>query len=270
MKQRILVAVICVPLLMIVILCLPPIAFTVLMMALCAIGAWELLHPTGLLQNQWMLGCAMLMAALVPLWCYFGCAFLPMLTALTLFALAIFAGLLYDHDHVTAQGMCAAFFAGAVMPFFFTSLVRLLVMENGKFLILIPILIAFIADGGAYFVGRAFGKHKLAPVVSPKKTVEGLIGGYISAVIGMILYCVIVQVCFDRSVSYLAGILYALVGASVSVVGDLVFSVIKRQTGIKDYGKLLPGHGGVMDRFDSMITTAPAIEILLLLLPIFG
>ncbi len=270
MKQRILVAVICVPLLLVVILLLPPLAFTILMMAMCAVGAWELMHPTGLTDNAYMLFCAMLMAALVPLWSYFGSAFLPALAGLTVFSLAVFAGMLRYHASVTVQGMCSTFFAGVVMPFFFCSLVRLLMMEDGRFLILIPILIAFIADGGAYFVGRAFGRHKLAPTISPKKTVEGLLGGYISAVAGMLLYCVIVQLAFDREVRYGAALLYAIVGATVSVVGDLVFSVIKRQTGIKDYGRLLPGHGGVMDRFDSMITTAPAVEVLILLLPFFG
>ncbi len=270
MKQRILVAVVCVPLLLIVILFLPPIAFTIVMMALCAIGAWELMHPTGLVDNGWMLGCGIVMAALVPLWCYFGCGFLPALAGLSAFSLAVFCGMLRFHASVTAQGMCSTFFAGVVMPFFFSSLVRLLVAEDGRFLILVPILIAFIADGGAYFVGRAMGKHKLAPVISPKKTVEGLIGGYIFAIAGMLLYCVVVRLAFDREVSYLVSLLCALAGATVSVIGDLVFSVIKRQTGIKDYGRLLPGHGGVMDRFDSMITTAPAVEVIMLLLPLLG
>ena len=270
MKKRILVAVICVPLLLALILCLPPIGFTVLLMALCAIGAWELMHPTGLVSNRWMLGCAMVMAALVPLWSYFGSEFLPMLAGLTVFSLCIFGGMLKFHATVTAQGMCSTFFAGVIMPYFFSALVRLLVQEDGRFLILVPLLIAFIADGGAYFAGRAFGKHKLAPVVSPKKTVEGLVGGYLCAIAGMMVYCLIVNKCFDRSVSYVSGLVCAAVGASVSVVGDLVFSVIKRQTGIKDYGKLLPGHGGVMDRFDSMITTAPAVEVIVLLLPLLG
>ncbi len=270
MKQRILVAVVCVPVLLVIILALPPIAFTVLMMLLCAIGAWELLKPTKLLEKPVLLGCTSLMAALVPLWCYFGCGFTPALAALTLFSLVLFVGMLHYHASMSATGMCAAFFAGVVMPFFFSSLVRLLIMDGGRFLILLPILIAFIADGGAYFVGCAIGKHKLAPAISPKKTVEGLVGGYISAAVGMILYCVVLQFAFDQSPNYFAAIVYALVGATVSVIGDLVFSVIKRQTGIKDYGKLLPGHGGVMDRFDSMITTGPAVEVLVLLLPLLG
>lgn len=268
MKKRILVAVICVPLLLAVILFLPPIAFTALLMALCAIGAWELLHPTGLTDNRYLIGCAMVMAALVPLWCYFGCAYGPMLAGLTVFSLCIFGGLLRFHASVTAQGMCATFFAGVVMPYFFSALVRLLMMENGRMLILVPILIAFIADGGAYFAGRALGKHKLAPVISPKKTVEGLIGGYISAVAGMMIYCAVLQLFFDRTVHYPAAVVCALVGGTVSVVGDLVFSVIKRQTGIKDYGNLIPGHGGVLDRFDSVTTVAPIMEAFMLLLPL--
>lgn len=270
MKQRILVAIICVPVLLAIILLLPPIAFTVLMMLLCGIGAWELLKPTKLLENTVLLCCTSLMAALVPLWCYFGCGFLPALTALTLFSLVLFCGMLRFHASVSVVGLCAAFFAGAVMPFFFSSLVRIAIMDNGRYLVLLPILIAFIADGGAYFIGCAFGKHRLAPQISPKKSIEGLIGGYISAIAGMILYCVVLRFVFDQSPNYLAAIVYALLGTTVSVIGDLVFSVIKRQTGIKDYGRLLPGHGGVMDRFDSMITTGPVIEMLTLVLPLLG
>lgn len=270
MKQRILVTVVCLPVLLAIILALPPIAFTVLMMALCAIGASELLKTTKLVENSVMLALAMVMAALVPLWSYFGCSYAAGLIGLTVFTVAVFSCILRWYDSVSVQGLCAMFFAGVIVPFFFSALVRLLRMENGKFLILVPLLIAFITDGGAYFAGRALGKHKLAPVISPKKTIEGLIGGYISAVVGMILYCVVVHTAFDLKVNYLMAILCALLGATVCVIGDLIFSVIKRKTGIKDYGKLLPGHGGVMDRFDSMITTAPVIEVLVLLLPLFG
>ena len=270
MKQRILVAVVCVPVLLVIVLALPPIVFTALMMLLCAVGAWEILGPTKLLENKALQFAASVMAALVPLWCYFGCGFTAALAGLTLFALVLFCGLLRWHGSVSAAGLCAAFFAGVVMPFFFSSLVRLLLMDNGRFLILLPLLIAFIADAGAYFVGCAIGKHKLAPAISPKKTVEGLIGGYISAAVGMILYCVVVHAAFELDVNYVAAVVYALAGASVCVIGDLVFSVIKRQAGIKDYGRLFPGHGGVMDRFDSMITTGPAIEVLVLLLPLLG
>ena len=112
------------------------------------------------------------------------------------------------------------------------------------------------------------GKHKLAPKISPKKTLEGLVGGVVAAVVGMIIFCVILQHFFGFSYNIAAACVYGLLGSLAGVFGDLSFSVIKRQTGIKDYGNLIPGHGGILDRFDSTIFIAPLVEILMILWPV--
>lgn len=132
----------------------------------------------------------------------------------------------------------------------------------------IPFILAFLSDTGAYFAGRAFSKHKLAPVISPHKTVEGVVGGVLGAIFGMLIFCLVMQLGFKMQVNYLYAVLYGVVGSLGAVFGDLCFSVIKRQTGMKDYGNLIPGHGGVLDRFDSMMVVGPLSELLLLLLPV--
>lgn len=126
---------------------------------------------------------------------------------------------------------------------------------------------AWGGDTMAYFVGRAFGKHKLAPVVSPKKTVEGAIGGIVGSMAIGVLFTVIYLQIFGRALSFAKVrfsyyIIIALLGAVASVlgiVGDLFASAIKRQNGIKDFGTIFPGHGGILDRFDSVLFIAPLV-----------
>jgi phosphatidate cytidylyltransferase len=141
-------------------------------------------------------------------------------------------------------------------------------MDHGRFLVVAPFVMAFMPDTGAYLIGCAFGKHKLCPLISPKKTVEGLFGGFLGGIVGMIVYGLVLQYFFGFTVNYLFAVLYGVLGAGFATFGDLMFSVIKRQTGIKDYGKLLPGHGGILDRFDSVTIVAPLAEVLLLILPL--
>ena len=138
--------------------------------------------------------------------------------------------------------------------------------DLGKYYILLAFVIAFSADTGAYFIGRAFGKHKLAPIVSPNKTVEGAIGGILCSILCVELYGLVLDLAFSFEVNYLYGIVYGFFGAILSILGDLSFSVIKRQMNIKDYGNLIPGHGGILDRFDSMMLVAPVTELLLRML----
>ncbi|MBC7960212.1 MAG: phosphatidate cytidylyltransferase, partial [Vallitaleaceae bacterium] len=128
-------------------------------------------------------------------------------------------------------------------------------------------LIGFGSDTFAYFVGKALGKHKLVPGLSPNKTVEGALGGMIGAVLltagyGYVLF--LNGTFADLSkIGWLA--LLGGLGSIVSIIGDLVASAIKRQTGIKDFGNLLPGHGGIIDRFDSNIFTAPFVYYIMIL-----
>ena len=129
-------------------------------------------------------------------------------------------------------------------------------------------MLAFLSDTGAYFAGYFFGKHKLAPVISPKKTIEGVVGGVLGAMVGMVIYCLVMQLFFKYRVNYAFALIYGFVGSLAAVFGDLCFSVIKRQTGIKDYGNLIPGHGGILDRFDSMMVIGPLAEVLILLIPV--
>ncbi len=137
----------------------------------------------------------------------------------------------------------------------------------GNYLYLLVFLGAWMTDTGAYFIGVFFGKHKLIPEVSPKKTVEGAFGGVLGCVVGYVGFAFVIDHFFDVNVNYLVLVLLAVVVSVVSQLGDLVASYVKREAGIKDYGFIFPGHGGVMDRFDSIIAVAPVIYGVALLLP---
>ena len=119
-------------------------------------------------------------------------------------------------------------------------------------------------------MGCTIGKHKLAPKVSPKKSVEGSIGGLAGNVLCGCLFAFVMNRWFGESIGYGTMVILALLCGVVAQIGDLSFSLIKREFGIKDYGNLIPGHGGILDRFDSMMIVAPLTEALLLLLPVAG
>lgn len=130
---------------------------------------------------------------------------------------------------------------------------------------------AWLADTGAYFAGTFFGKHKLCPEISPKKTVEGLVGGIASNALLMMLVGYILSV-FSKgiSVNYPLLAFLGIVNAALGTIGDLIASLMKRQCGIKDFGKIMPGHGGALDRFDSLIFVAPFMAAILSVTSIFG
>lgn len=132
---------------------------------------------------------------------------------------------------------------------------------------LLTFICAWSCDTFAYFTGRFLGKHKLIPHVSPNKTVEGSIGGVVGAMVICIVYLLIVKNVFDTNMLQwsnvvVEGAVYGLVGGALSQLGDLIASAIKRDTGIKDFGWIFPGHGGFMDRFDSVMFIAPIMYIL--------
>ncbi len=128
-----------------------------------------------------------------------------------------------------------------------------------SFFVCVALVPPWFADSAAYFTGSALGKHKLCPAISPKKTVEGAIGGAIASVVGSQLLGLVYQFIFYRNViiNYPALLLIGIFSAVVSVMGDLTFSLIKRECKIKDYGSIMPGHGGMLDRFDSVVFTVP-------------
>lgn len=285
MFQRVMVAVVGIPFLLVVLLLLPEWAPTILVTAMCAMGAHELLHAVGV-KNKALRWTGVLAAALVPVDIYaeaisgsiyetadggflasgMGGSLLPLLAlafVFVLFALAI--GNYGKPTAIPFGHLTMTLFAGLVFPSMLGCLLRLrLVYELGPALVFVPLCISFGSDTFALFAGMLFGKHKLAPHVSPKKTVEGGIGGIVGGVFGMALMWAIIHwtIGYDLCTWWEAVIL-GVVGSVISQMGDLSFSVIKREFGVKDYGKLLPGHGGILDRFDSVTFVSPCVWLLL-------
>ncbi len=141
--------------------------------------------------------------------------------------------------------------------------------EHAIFLVVYTLVTAWVADGGAYFIGTAFGKHKLCPEISPKKTWEGFFGGLVTTVIFSVIlgfgYELIDELMtgekhFTVNISLL--VMAAVVSTFLGLMGDLIASLLKRQCGVKDFGEIFPGHGGIMDRFDSVLFVAPFIYLL--------
>lgn len=235
--------------------------------AMTALASHELLYTTGLVRELRLNLYSAVMAALVSLWSYCGSSFPVMILGILLYVLLLFGELLFSSGRLPVGRVCYCILSGLLVPLLLTALLRIRCWSNGQLMLLTPFILAYCSDMGAYFVGVYFGKHKMCPNISPKKSWEGFFGGIGSAVLVMLLFALILDLCCDCKVSYPLAVLYGLVGSAGSVLGDLSMSVIKRQTGIKDYGRLIPGHGGVLDRFDSVMVTAPLTEALLLIIP---
>ena len=269
MKTRVITAAILVPLLLIVLLFLPKFITAILFGLLAAVAVYELLMGTGYIKQFRLAAYGMVIAFAASLWSCFGASRVWAVVGVVLFASVLFAEMMISHIKLRFEKICICFVASLLIPFLFTAIVRIYADDvTGRFFVLIPFILAFLSDSGAYFAGCYLGKHKLAPAISPKKTVEGAVGGVLAAVIGMLLFSLILDLAFSFTVRYGYALIYGVVGSAVSVFGDLCFSVIKRQTGIKDYGNLIPGHGGVLDRFDSMVIVAPVTEAMLILIPL--
>ena len=269
MKTRVISAAVLLPLLAIVVLWAPTMYAAVILAILMAIGSYELLYRTGLLRHSRMVIYSSVMAFAVVMWSYAGAVHAYLLLGLIAYSVLLFGEMMADHIHVRIEMVCLCYLAGVIIPYMEGGLIRILTQTIGRHMILVPFCVAFMSDAGAYFVGLKFGRHKLAPVVSPNKTIEGALGGMAAAVVCMLVYAIVLDLLFPQyQVKYGAALLYGFGGSFCGMIGDLCFSIIKRQTGIKDYGNLIPGHGGVLDRMDSMVMVAPLVEALMLLMPL--
>ncbi len=269
MKQRILVAVIGIPLLLLVLCWAPHWATAALLAALGVIGAHELLAAVSgaeKTKSLWVLAGFMAVCTVFSTYAgmeaYKGTVLVavPWLLCAAVALLFLVAVRWFGRENAIAfQDVCAVLLGGVAIPLAMSCLLRLRLMEFGGGLVLMPLVAAFMSDSAALFTGMACGKHKLAPKASPKKTVEGAVGGLVGGIVGMVLFRIVFFFVTVQALSIGWCMVIGLVGAFMGQLGDLSFSVIKRQCGIKDYGRLLPGHGGVLDRFDSVIFAAPVV-----------
>jgi len=290
MKTRIITAAVLLPVFFVILFILPPIVLAIVVSIISGIAAYELLHATKISVNKSVLIYTIISASLVPLAVNLASVPSPahvnlyaamLLITLLLSIFFIFISLLAIEAVLTMKNAKAiekgtqlkfrqipiALAAGILIPYMLSSVVSLKSMQYGHLLVLLPVVATILTDSGAYFTGITIGKKKAFPTISPNKTVEGYIGGTIAGIIAMMIYGVILLYTTSLTVIFPILILYGILGAVMTELGDLVFSFIKRKCGIKDYGKLIPGHGGALDRFDSLIFCGPTMYLLVIFLP---
>ncbi len=272
MKTRIITAAVLLAIFIPILIFFDTVFYPIALAILAGVGVFELLRCIGVLRDLWISLPSIAFAATLTLLGHF---FASPYTGFAYFAAVAFCYLFYlfaliiarrgDLTFSTvAQVFCGGFLIGAS----FLSLGLLARIPGGGYWYLLPYIGAWVTDTFAYFTGRFFGKHKLIPQISPKKTVEGSIGGIAFCIGGFLLYGLLV----GRSGANPNYLMLAVAGLFVSVlsqVGDLTMSQIKREYGRKDYSNLFPGHGGVLDRFDSVIAVAPFLLLLYLMDGVF-
>lgn len=235
---------------------------TLLNSVLCILIVHELTVPTGYVNSKFLRFCAYAFAAAVPWLYYFDKAkelllILMFAQVVICFSYAAFSGI-----ENGAKQLIYVFFASFIFPLFFALIVPILKMDNGKVLIIIPFAAAWGSDTFAQFTGKLLGKHKFAPAISPNKTTEGVIGGILGGGICLLIFAIVTQA-LGMHFNKVLLIAFGIIGSALSELGDLFFSFIKRDCGIKDFGSFMPEHGGFLDRFDSVIFTMPVFYIII-------
>lgn len=259
MRKRIIVAAIYLPLFVIVLFFLPTWCSAVLASLLALIAAWELLYNTGLVKNGLPLWLSVAAAACASPLLWFSCP-LPYAVGFYFAVTAIlFAYAMWHTDRFQFAHIGACLFAYLVIPVLFAVFPALAREDYGKYLLVLPFLTAWSCDTFAYFTGMTLGKHKLIEHISAKKTVEGAVGGILGCILSLMVYGLIVKYAFGLTVHFPALFLIGLCGSVISQIGDLSMSLIKRENHIKDYGNIMPGHGGILDRFDSVLFVLPVV-----------
>ena len=269
------------------------IVYPIFLGLLSAIGVWELLRVFGVQKRYEVSIPAYAIAGLLPVFAYESFTGGEPSVYLLITGAVIFTFLLYltmicvigkeivikrNEEKVDSQkqsilgfsDVSAIFMAVTYVSVSFTSMSLTRYMTNGKYIFALVFIAAWMCDIFAYFTGRLFGKHKLAPHLSPKKTVEGSIGGILFAIIGCILYGFVVEKVTELNANYITLAIIGLALSVISQIGDLWASLIKREHGIKDYSNMLPGHGGVMDRFDSILAISTVLMALCMVFPPFA
>ena len=193
MLKRTITGAVLIAVLVVVLLFLPAWCTAVLLSVMVFMAVRELLKTTGLVDNRQLILYAQGMAVAVVMVSYFGTNYHGALVLILLFSVLFFSEMLRTHGRLPFQQVAMSIVAGTLIPFLLSALVRIRVMENGVYFIAAPFVMAFMTDTGAYLVGCAIGKHKLCPIISPKKTVEGLAGGILGGIVGMILYTLVLQ-----------------------------------------------------------------------------
>ena len=193
------------------------------------------------------------------------------------FIVALFCLLLARHEKMHVEEVAMTVFICILIPLSLSTIIGIRDhrgIVQGFYYTVFALMAAWMADTGAYFAGLKFGKHKMSPKISPKKTVEGAIGGVLGTMVFGVIATVIYSIAANRMEAftrtnigvsmYVIIALLACVAAVLGIYGDLFASVVKRQCGIKDYGTIFPGHGGILDRFDSVMFIAPFVTMVVI------
>lgn len=243
-------------------------ALTIAILLCSLLGMYELFHAFGFLNRPLLIAGGIIATVAFTLERYIPSKFIFAVCFVYVLLTAI--QLLSAHRDFKFSDMAMAVFCVIYVPVAMTTILKIRTEPNGFWLMWISLGGAWITDSFAYFSGRLFGKHKLCPEISPKKTIEGSIGGSLFTVVGGIVYGLVLKNTCGIEVNFAALAAISLLCAVVSQIGDLTASIIKRERGIKDYGKIMPGHGGFMDRFDSTLFVAPTVYIFNMIFTIFG
>lgn len=256
------------------------ILFPILFAIAGAIAVHEIIKATGV-KNNLITAISCITAAAIPFLFHFKIE-IPIMPIAIIYILAYLIIMVAMYKKTTFGDVVTALFATVAIPCSFSTglLLRDVYIDypdsstkaTGVFLIFLAVFSAWMTDIFAYFVGRKFGKHKLCPEISPKKTVEGAIGGIIGEIIlNTILFFVFDKFFFTvHTIQWWQVIIISVILSVISMFGDLSASVIKRNHGVKDFGKLLPGHGGIMDRADSLLFVLPSLYIAVYIINIWG
>ena len=237
--------------------------FNAVIWLLCALALIEIFKAAGILSWRCLTVLAVAQAFVISFMRtqFIGDFALP---ALFLIALGYFAALVKNFGSMKLADCSGAFLFGTLIPLFFSCAIYIRDLHGaqpGGFYLLLALGAAWLSDTSAYFVGTFLGKHKLAPKVSPKKTIEGTIGGLVLSTGLLLLLGLLYQNLVGVSVNFAVLALISPVLSMIGMLGDLSASAIKREYGVKDFGNIMPGHGGILDRFDSVLFTLPAVYV---------
>ena len=238
---------------------------------ICGLSVFEVFSAMDIYKAYYLVIPSIIFSVIMPL---FGVNVIWQIS-LYLFTVIIFSIMIFNYKVFSFRDISATYSMTLIITLSLSTIVmiRNINGDSGVFYVTIALAMPWMTDVGAFFVGRGLGKKKLCPNISPNKTVEGAVGGVLTSVLSMVLISFMFQRWWFKvpvSVNYLYLIIMSVIGAFMAILGDLCFSFVKRSCHVKDFGNAFPGHGGFLDRFDSVILTAPFVYLFTMYIPIIA